>query len=239
MAEPGPETGPPSPRAKLADLCAESREELRAMLDGKTRAPEWGTFSSWAGFPFIQRLKALADLALEAGAPAHYERVRKLAEAPYSRRERRWLLVEMIAAVADCALWCRRGEEPPAAPAPKGPDALSACQPGRRLRGGREIMEAIEGAYSEARWRAFKREALKFNAPIEWPKGKGHPKAFELPLRAWLAERVAAASAAAENRAGRRAVKADADGRPQAYTGGDDQPLNVSKRPKGRNPPGQ
>jgi hypothetical protein len=231
-----PRTSADDLRARLGALCAASLAELRAMQAGQPPPPEWGTFSSFAGFPFIQRLKALAAAALDAGAPEHYQRLRKLADHPWSRARHEWRLTEIIAAVAQLGLWCQPPEA--AEPAIVKRAAPPAGSPGRRLRGGREIMEAIEGAYSYARWRAFKREALKFNAPVEWPAGRGQPLAFENPLKVWLAARAAAAEEVGARREGRRAVRPDPAGRPEAYTGGDDQPLGLSKRPKGRNAPG-
>ena len=230
-------------RARMGGLCSASLTELR-ILQETGRIAGWYEGAWWGEFPWLSRVKELSDLALEAGAPEHYRRLRELVDQPWSRQRYQWRLTELIAAVAALGLRCQppsplpspagrgsEGEGTSAAPPP-------AAAPGRRLRGGREILEAIEGAYSYARWRAFKREALKFNAPVEWPVGRGQPLAFENPLKLWLAARAAAAEDAGARREGRSAVGPDPEGRQQAHTGGDDQPLGLVKRPKGRNAPG-
>jgi len=156
----------------------------------------------------------------------------------------------MIAAVAECRVWAldqlararrKRGAAGGKSASGKRPAAGRAVrrrtvpvEPGRRLRGGREILVAMEGLYTYSRWRAFKREALKHNAPIEWPKGQGLPRAFENPLRLWLADRMEAAERARAEHDNQWRLELDKKTGKEAYTGGDDAPLRVVKRPGGR-----
>ena len=241
-------------RAELLRLCEELLVELRRMQhEGEVLAP-WADDSAPDDFPFLKRLAGLADAALDAGAPAHYQRLRKLHAAPVRMPDSLWRLTEMIAALAECRLWAldggrrkavggRRQKKPgktgaagrPSSPPTRIKLRRIPVEPGKRLRGGREILEAMEGAYTYARWRAFRREALKHGAPIEWPPKGGQPRAWTNVLRAWLDARVEAAERVREERERRDVERAlNASIRHRAYTGGDDQALGVVKRPSGR-----
>ena len=238
--------------ARLVRLCDGSLAELGA-LRGKTgNLPRWSRLSRPDMFGFLRRQVEIAELAFRAGSPACYRHVHGLAERPYSAAEGRWLVTEMVAAVAECRLWAlarrrkaagaggrsRTARRVPAGRAGRGlrvvRGRLVPVDPGRRLRGGREILTAMEGTYNYPRWRAFKREALKHDAPIEWPRGQGQPRAFENVLRLWLAERMEAAERERQKRANQWKLELDKKTGKRAYTGGDDAPLAVVKRPGGR-----
>jgi len=244
---------------ELVGLCDRALAELKELRDSRRELPAWTPLMRPDAYWFMRTLGEAAGLALEAGAPAHYQRLTRLCESPWSAAERRYLLTEMTAAAAECRLWaldqCGRvaramvkRRKPPArrpragGKGKKGEDRRRVrlraipVNPGKRLRGGREILEAMEGSYTYARWRAFKREALKYGAPIEWPPPGGMPRAYENVLKLWLAERVEAAERARAERETRDRRKAEFDtstGR-YAYPAGGGQPLGIVRRPGGR-----